>query len=507
MNFSKFWKNDKREIVIVLAITLIAILTAVYSNFLAKRLEDQEKSQMVLWANAIAEKSAVLEEITKVSQKLREEERKKVEITSKTMRFILHDNNSERLALYIDILKLNTQIPFVITDTNLVIIEQRNASDEEIKPGYLLSRTKHNAYFKNPPIQINLPRTTNLIYYRDSKLYRELTELMLHSTNQFLREIKNNISSMPIILLDSKGQLIEKGNIPREIELNPERLENFINELKGNSEPISIAIDPKNTRYLYYQSSPISKYLKWFPLVLYGALALLLMISYTAIKNTRKFEKNQIWVGMSKETAHQLGTPISSLTAWLEVLGDSKNITDSEKNILNEMRYDVNRLGLIADRFSKIGSKPKLEPIELSAKVVESYNYLKSRASKHIEFILKPVYKPMYVMANHQLLDWVLENVSKNAFDAIGELGIVEISLHEDSNKYIVEIKDTGKGIPSEDFERVFDPGFTTKKRGWGLGLSLCKRIIEEYFNGKIFVKNSRLNHGTTMRIELNKSN
>jgi signal transduction histidine kinase len=230
----------------------------------------------------------------------------------------------------------------------------------------------------------------------------------------------------------------------------------------------------------------------------------LFWIAFKAITNTRKFEKNQIWVGMSKETAHQLGTPISSLSAWLEMMTDNtNNKSDQELSILKEMKHDVGRLELIADRFSKIGSKPKLEEVNLQEVMTKNLSYMSARFSKHIDLSYKSADMDSMVRINVQLFDWVVENVTKNAIDAIDKNGFVTLVSKTEGSMVIIEFKDSGKGISRHNFEKIFEPGFTTKKRGWGLGLSLCKRIVEEYFDGRIFIKNSEINQGTTLRIEL----
>ena len=270
-----------------------------------------------------------------------------------------------------------------------------------------------------------------------------------------------------------------------------------------SNEPIILDIDPKNTKYLYYQSSNLASYVKWFPVVLYSILAAILFLAFAAIRNVRKYEKNQIWVGMSKETAHQLGTPISSLSAWIEVLDENTALPIAQKNVIQEMKKDINRLSLIADRFSKIGSKPKLESINLNQILTSCFEYLRKRGSKKVYFELKPTPSELLVDINPQLFEWVIENLVKNAFDAIHHEGYITIETLAENGIISIDVKDSGKGILPKDIEQIFEPGFTTKKRGWGLGLSLCKRIIVEYFNGKIYVLSSGMNVGTAIRVEL----
>lgn len=222
-------------------------------------------------------------------------------------------------------------------------------------------------------------------------------------------------------------------------------------------------------------------------------------MSYLAFSSSRKAEQNKVWIGLSKETAHQLGTPTSSLNAWVEILKDRPGISD----ITEELEKDTQRLIKITDRFSKIGSKPALQPVILYNILKENINYLKSRSSNKIIFDLEVADKELEVKVNISLFEWVIENICKNAMDAMDGDGVIKIILNRSQQNVIIDITDFGKGIPKSRFNTIFKPGFTTKKRGWGLGLSLAKRIIEEYHGGKIFILRSDINKGTTVRIIL----
>jgi signal transduction histidine kinase len=495
--------KNKLEILLLVVVAVMAIGTVFYANFLANKIEKQEESQVILWAKAISEKTKVLKMSNEVFQRLAKEERKKVEITSNTTRFLISESDNEKMSFFVSILELNDQIPVIYTDANNRILTTRNVDDKSLKTGSFLSKKNHIEYFKYPPIEMDVLNKKNYIYYRESIIFQKISNVIKESSSQFVDEITNNSSQLPVVLLDKQGELLHFGNIPIDVEKNELKFKAYIDELKASQKPIIIDIDPKNKKYLYYKSSNIATYIKWFPIGLYSILAMLLVLTFTAIKNTRNFEKNQIWVGMSKETAHQLGTPISSLTAWLEVFEDTSQLPENQRNVVEEMKKDVNRLTLIADRFSKIGSKPKLESIQLAEIVQTCFDYLKNRASKRVKFTLEPIDELIYVEINRQLFEWVVENMVKNAFDAIGNEGTVQIKTTVFHDKICVDIIDSGKGILPKDVERIFEPGFTTKKRGWGLGLSLCKRIIHDYFGGKIYVLNSQLNQGTTIRVEL----
>nr|WP_067057918.1 HAMP domain-containing sensor histidine kinase [Mucilaginibacter sp. L294] len=253
---------------------------------------------------------------------------------------------------------------------------------------------------------------------------------------------------------------------------------------------------------VYYKDSPLLTQLKMFPYIQLSVIAIFLMMAYTAFSSSRKSEQNQVWVGLAKETAHQLGTPISSLMAWIELIKDKFNAEDDP--LMAEMENDVKRLEIVADRFSKIGSKPKLEEHMVYDEVKAFVDYFKVRVSNKITFEMTGN-RRLTAGLNIPLFDWVLENLLKNAVNAIAETGSIKVQIHGSKQKkqIFIDITDTGKGIPRSKFDTVFQPGYTTRQRGWGLGLSLTKRIVENYHNGQVFVKDSEVGKGTTFRIVL----
>lgn len=253
------------------------------------------------------------------------------------------------------------------------------------------------------------------------------------------------------------------------------------------------------TQYIYYEDSILLRRLSLYPYVQLIVMIILAVIIYFAVVYTKRAEQNRVWVGLSKETAHQLGTPISSLMAWNQYLAS----TGAEKEVTDEINKDVARLSVIADRFSKIGSKPELHLEYLNQVVEQSLQYMKGRISDKVELTMKFPEDDYGVAVSKALFEWVMENLTKNAVDAMDGSGKIEISTGRDKDKAYIEVKDTGKGIQRKNFKTVFHPGYTTKKRGWGLGLTLVKRIIEEYHGGKIYVKESEVGKGTTFRLEL----
>ena len=259
---------------------------------------------------------------------------------------------------------------------------------------------------------------------------------------------------------------------------------------------------------IYYKESTLLKQLRYFPLVQLILIAAFVGFGYMGFNSGRRAEQNRVWVGMAKETAHQLGTPISAIVAWIEHLKMIREDDEETQEVLGELRNDVSRLELIADRFSKIGSAPKLEPVNVYEELDRCRVYMQRRASRKVAFDFpEPNGQPeKTVRINPHLFDWVVENLLRNALDAMESTGKISAEVYEDSDYIYIDISDTGKGIPASKFKTVFQPGFTTKKRGWGLGLSLAKRIVEDYHKGKIFVKRSEEGQGTTFTIQMPKS-
>ncbi len=264
--------------------------------------------------------------------------------------------------------------------------------------------------------------------------------------------------------------------------------------------PIRVSLGEDQVNYIYYSDSIIITQLRYFPLVQLLIIGLFLFISYLIFSAFRNAEQNQVWIGLAKETAHQLGTPLSSLMAWVELL----ELRGVDKETLSELNKDIGRLGVITDRFSKIGSTPELEEHSVEQVMIEAIEYLKPRISSKVKFeISENQDREVYAMINRPLFSWVIENLIKNAVDAMSGEGTITIDIHHEIQCVYIDITDTGKGIPSGSQKAVFQPGYTTKRRGWGLGLSLAKRIIATYHNGKIFVKRSEAGKGTTFRIVL----
>lgn len=322
-----------------------------------------------------------------------------------------------------------------------------------------------------------------------------------------LKVIEEN-TTIPVVVFDSKGTMQTFRNVEVKADTEEERLQIITEKgkrLKAAGRSIRILYDDSNPKeYLdvCYDDSLMLKRLTVYPYVQLGVVMIFVVVAIFALLTSKRAEQNKVWVGLSKETAHQLGTPISSLMAWTEVL--KENYPDDE--LLPEMEKDVRRLQLIAERFSKIGSLPEPVPSSLKDVMTHVVDYMDRRTSQKV--VINTVFPPqdIIVRINPQLFEWVIENLCKNAVDAMEGSGTITLFMQDEGECVAIEISDTGKGIRKKDVGNVFKPGFTTKKRGWGLGLSLAKRIVEEYHRGKIFVKSSEVGRGTTFRIELRQS-
>jgi nitrogen-specific signal transduction histidine kinase len=317
----------------------------------------------------------------------------------------------------------------------------------------------------------------------------------------FLIQVLENNETVPVILVDKDTNILEYRNLDSVKVSHPGYLEKKLEKMMEENPPIEIPYMRNRKNYLYYSRSTILTNLTYYPVVQLGVILLFILVAYFAFSSSRKAEQNQVWVGLSKETAHQLGTPISSLMACLEILKESS----SDQVLVEELEKDINRLNKITERFSKIGSQPALTRYDIVDIIRSTVKYLRTRSSDKVEFLLESEQDSYEAPVNPSLFEWVVENVCKNAMDAIDGNGKINIVVSDTPLHLQIDITDNGKGIPKSQYKTVFKPGFTTKERGWGLGLSLTKRIVEEYHKGKIFVSGSEIGKGTTIRILLKK--
>ena len=315
-----------------------------------------------------------------------------------------------------------------------------------------------------------------------------------------LKIIENN-NNIPMILVNDKGEIEYFQNLDSVKALNPKYLEKQLLEMKAENLPIEVSYKGKNKQFIYYRNSDLLNRLTYYPIALILILFLFLSVIYMFYSSNKVAETNKLWTGMAKETAHQIGTPLSSLLGWIAILKMEK----VDDKYVEEIEKDVSRLNTIANRFSKIGSTPELEKENVVAITKQAFDYLESRSSKQISFSFTTSDTEIYTNLNTELFGWVIENLIKNAIDAMLGKGLLDLNIENTPKKVKITISDTGKGMSKKLFRQIFKPGFTTKKRGWGLGLSLSKRIVSDYHKGKIFVQKSEIGKGTTFEILLDK--
>lgn len=334
-----------------------------------------------------------------------------------------------------------------------------------------------------------------------AKAQKTLINADAHTELDLPLQIFSNNSTIPIIVTE-KDSIINTINVDDAVINNEQKSKSLLLQLKKENEPIVIEYVPGKFQYLYYGNSSLINKLKYYPIALLLIIVLFGMLVYNFYRSTKMATQNKLWAGMAKETAHQIGTPLSSLIGWLEIL-KAENV---EESTVLEIEKDILRLQNITDRFSKIGSEPVLETKDIITETTLSLSYLQSRFSKQVIFSYKAPDFPILVSLNPALFSWTIENLIKNAIDAMRGRGNLNVAIETEGEFVKINITDTGKGIPKSQFKSIFEPGFTTKKRGWGLGLSLTKRIVEEYHNGKIKVLHSEVNKGTTMQIIFRKA-
>ena len=364
-----------------------------------------------------------------------------------------------------------------------------------------------SVFYTNDLVQKLAERERKLIDL-SAKGIKEIGSSEFSESQGFLfKEIIEANTSIPVILTDEHGNYLSHRNFEVPKNLSPEKERAFFKEeiekMKKEYPPVEIEI-PGLRQLIYYRNSELINQLKFYPIIQLAVISLFILMGYLAFNISRNAEQNRVWVGLAKETAHQLGTPISSLLAWAEYLRTKPEI--AEEGIVDEMDKDIQRLQMITARFSSIGSEQQLHLENVSQIVNEAVDYLRRRLSNRVEMrvIIHSENGEMQALINKPLFEWVIENICKNAVDAMGGAGKLTIEVREKAEGDIqLDITDTGKGMPKNQYKKVFEPGFTTKKRGWGLGLTLARRIIEQYHKGKIFVKHSEPGKGTTFRIIL----
>ncbi|NND77216.1 MAG: HAMP domain-containing histidine kinase [Flavobacteriales bacterium] len=501
---SIYSKKQRWKIILLILALLIIVASLWYGSSIVNKVRSEEKEKVELWSEAIQKKSELVRYYEVLFKDLREEERKKVELWRDAMKISVNPNVIDIPPITTKILLGNKSIPTIITEADKKTINTYGNLDpsRENDPKYLKEQL-NIMKGQYEPLEINEYGIHQYVFYKDSRIITELEEKMDALINSFISETVINSASVPVILTGPNGENVRSfGNVDSLVVNDPAQLQLKLKSMAAENTPIEVDLGEGDLSYIYYAESLVLKQLKFFPLVQFIIIGLFLLIAYLIWSTFRKAEQDQVWVGLAKETAHQLGTPLSSLMAWVQLM----EAKDVEPSMVSELNKDVMRLETITDRFSKIGSMPELDKENVFSVLRSTINYLQPRVSSKINFSLNDEDGfDAIAKLNKPLFSWVIENICKNAIDAMNGEGSIEVNVIDEIQVTYIDISDTGKGLPSNLHKRVFQPGFTTKKRGWGLGLSLSKRIIENYHEGKIFVKRSEVGKGTTFRIVLNK--
>ena len=487
-------QNKQRwKVILLLLAATIAGVTLWYTNSIARRIRDEEKAKVELWHSAIRKK----EELVKLTQvlfdSLRSEETRKAEILGRAMNTI--SNPQGDLTFAVDVLAQNKTIPFLVCNTKNEFQLSRNIDSVYIKDPVRIEELR--LQFEQEYKPILFPDADIVVYYSNSYMYKELKQTIDDLVSSFFNETVINTASVPVIVTDStKTHVVQVGKIDT-LKCN---LNQVLAEMKEGYEPIEIKIPGRATQYIFYDDSATIQQLKMFPYLQLSLIGVFLVVAYVMFSTFRRSEQNLVWVGMAKETAHQLGTPLSALMAWRDLF-EQQGVS---KSLIDEFNKDIERLSTITERFSKIGSEAALTPVGAKDLVEEILDYLRVRISSEVNIAVKSEGNPK-VNVNVALFSWVIENLIKNSVDAMDAKGQLTVSIHEANGKVFIDIKDSGKGIPKRKWKTIFDPGYTTKLRGWGLGLSLAKRIVKNYHKGGIYVLSSSAGEGSVIRIALKK--
>lgn len=485
---------------------LIVIVSFWYTTDLVKRIKKNEKQKVELWAKAVQKKASLVKFTKELFEKIKTGEMQKAELFAEATRQLSSGDlkTDQDYSFVLKVLQDNTTVPVILTDDKDNIVTSRNLDPAREKDAAYLKQQLDTMKTLYAPMEIQVYKgLKQKLYHKDSKLFNDIKLVFDSLIKSFIIEVVRNSAEVPVIYTNAtRDSVIALGKTDTALVNTPAKLRMRLEDLSSENEPIPVDLGVGVTYYIFYAPSELVTQLKYYPYIQFGIIGLFLIIAYVLFSTARKAEQDQVWVGMSKETAHQLGTPLSSLMAWNEHL----LALGVDEKIVAEMQQDTRRLVTITERFSKIGSQPTLAETNVNAVLQESIDYLRKRTSRNVNYRLLMPEEEVRADLSVPLFEWVIENLCKNAVDAMDGKGDISITLSDQPERLYIDIQDTGKGIPKSKFKTVFEPGFTTKKRGWGLGLSLCKRIIEIYHKGRIHVLQSEPGKGTTFRIELQRS-
>lgn len=485
---------------ILLAVTILLALIALWQiNRIGNQIRVSETQKVKLWAAAINQKAQLVKTTDQFFHNIGIDEHRKMQMYIDVLQSFNNaepDANLSFSLAYVNYIVDSCQTPILIVDKDSVITVPQELSGQRLTPEMLQS------FSQNQPFHYRLWGMPMTLYYKESRTYTELRRVLEDLTQSFLDEVANNSIFVPVIIVDSaRCQVLGVGNIDSSDIATPQQIASRLRTMENENRPLLLDLPNHRHAYVFYESTPLLRLLSWLPAFYIFIFMVLLIVSYNLFRTARDMEQNKVWVGLAKETAHQLGTPISSLIAWTDYLED-KTLTPQ---YADEVRKDLRRLETITHRFSKIGSQPDRKDQDLAGTIRNAVSYLQSRSPRKVKFVVNLPDSPLSVPHNAYLLEWVIENICKNAIDAMGGDGTITLIASQDAKHIYLDLGDTGKGIPPNLHKKIFQPGFSTKQRGWGLGLSLSKRIVEQYHHGRLSLKYSLPGQGTVFRIILRK--
>ncbi len=481
------YSNKQRWKRLLLALaTVIVVATLWYSNDMARRIRVEEQTKVKLWSEAIIQRAELVGYTQQLFEELSQEERQKADRLADAYRLINDPPRGMDLTFVTDYLWSNRTIPVLIYDEDNTLLYDLNVST-----GLDRDSLRQAMASQNEPIRFE--DVGHTVFWNESVRFSELKEVMQDLIDSFISETVINSASVPVVMTDSsRTEVIRFQRVDSAEVIDPLRLKVLLERMEVGNAPIAVDLPGEGRQWIFYADSVVLTQLRYYPLAQLILIAVFLLVAYLIFSSFRRAEQDQVWVGMAKETAHQLGTPLSSMMAWIGLLEED----GARKDYLTEMNRDVLRLNTVVDRFSKIGSKPILKEHNIAAVIESTVEYMRPRVSKKVGLIFEPAHREVQAALSPPLFSWVLENLIRNAVDAMDGVGTIRLELDKlDNGGVLVTVSDTGPGIPKSKRKEIFQPGYTTKPRGWGLGLSLCKRIIEEYHGGRISVGAGDVGH------------
>jgi len=501
---SNIYSNKLRWKIVLFTLALLVVGgSLVVSNWMVTKIAVKEKAKAKQWAQAIQKKAELVRFSQQCFKSLQTKERERIQLIVEAQKTLLKPSNldvNQDVDFAMSIINGNNDIPVILLDDRNKISQNKNI-DSTLLPK---DRFKRDSMLIKLALEwkeaqrffvIEVFEGFHMTYvYDESNMLKSLKRQSDSLIKTFNNDLISDTRLMPVILVDSSKKKVLATNLKD----TPQEAIKKMSVFQTRNEPIAIDLGTQR-QWLFFDQSPEVKQLRWFPYIQLGLVAFVVLIGYIVFSTFRRAEQNQVWAGMAKETAHQLGTPISSLSAWLDYL-DSQPI---DKDSILEMKKDLMRLEMVTDRFSKIGSETKLTNEDIVATVTHIIEYLAPRLSNKVELLIENKHGQLFVPHNPSLMEWVIENITKNAVDAMEGSGKFKIRFSKSPKGVLIDLEDSGKGLSKKQFSSIFQPGFSTKRRGWGLGLSLAKRIVETYHHGRIYVLRSELGKGTTFRISL----